>query len=106
MIEFPPDGHFHSAAGHQPKRRKIHGGRPGDPLWHGGGQRHRKAGHGGDRGGAECKRTVPLVKGFCGAPERKRSQQADRRELYQGGRIRLLRRDEKAAHVRLRQCAR
>ncbi len=56
IYEFPPDGHFHSAAGHQPKRRKILGGRPGDPLWHGGGQRHRKAGHGGDRGRAKCKR--------------------------------------------------
>lgn len=46
------------------------------------------------------------LKDFAERPERKRSQQADRRELYQGGRIRLLRRDEKAAHVRLRQCAR
>lgn len=38
ILSSPPDGHFHSAAGHQPKRRKIHGGLPGDPLWHGGGQ--------------------------------------------------------------------
>ena len=46
------------------------------------------------------------LKDFAERLSGKRSQQADRRELYQGGRIRLLRRDEKAAHVRLRQCAR
>ena len=55
-------------------------------------KRHRKAGHGGDRGGAECKRPVPLVKGFA---ERLSGKEVNKRTVenfIKAGAIRLLRR--------------